>query len=185
MSPRLFDEWRSEWRLKRGLAAYVAALMDEPDPDDVAWLADAACDGDRDRAAWELRYARRALGLVVSQRDALDDRTGSRVARELAVALQADRKVAPAMLKVAERQFNERLTTYRDVLTSRAASEGTGARLGRALLQIAGTPRASSDMVARAGDLLARYMGEANEALRQAFGAPALPPDLPPSALPR
>ena len=185
MSPRLFDEWRSEWRLKRGLSAYVAALMDEPDPEDVAWLAAAACGGDQDRAAWELRYARRALGLVVSQRDALDDRTGSLVARELATALQADRNVAPTMLKVAERQFNDRLTTYREVLTSRAPSEGTGVRLGRALLHIAGTTRAADDMIARAGDLLARYMGEANEALRHAFGAPSLPQDLPPSAPPR
>ena len=57
MSPRLFDEWRSEWRLKRGLGAYVASIMSEPDADDVAWLAEAACGGDLDRAAWELRYA--------------------------------------------------------------------------------------------------------------------------------
>lgn len=183
MSPRLFEEWRSEWRLKRGLTAYVAAIMGEPEPNDVAWLAGVACEGDVDRAAWELRYARRALGLVVAQRDALDDRTSSRVARELATALQADRQVAPAMLKLAERQFNDRLTAYRDVLTSRVPSEGTGSRLGRALLQIAGTSRASDDMVARAGDTLARYVGEANDALRHALGAPSLPEDLPPSAL--
>lgn len=182
MSPRLFDEWRSEWRLKKGLAAYVSALMSEPDESDVAWLAAAACAGDVDRAAWELRYARRALGLVVSQRDALDDRTSSLVARELAVALQADRNVAPVMLKVAERQFNDRLTAYRDVLTSRMSGEGTGARLGRTLLQIAGNPGASDDMVARAGDMLARFVGESNEALRHAFGAPTLSSDpLPPS----
>lgn len=185
MSPRLFDEWRSEWRLKRGLGAYVASIMSEPDADDVAWLAEAACGGDLDRAAWELRYARRALGLVVSQRDALDDRTGSLVARELGSAQQADRHVAPAMLRVAERQFNDRLTMYRDVLTSRTPSEGAGARLGRALLMIAGTARAGDDMIARAGDILARYVGEANDALRKAFGAPSLPDDIPPSALGR
>lgn len=185
MSPRLFDEWRSEWRLKRGLSAYIASVMGEPDDADVAWLAGAACGDDLDRAAWELRYARRALGLVVAQRDALDDRTGSLVARDLAGALQADRNVAPAMLKVAERQFNDRLTMYRDVLTSRTPSEGTGARLGRALLMLAGTARASDDMIARAGDILARYVGEANDALRKAFGAPSLPEDVPPSALGR
>lgn len=180
MSPRLFDEWRSEWRLKRGLSGYIAALMSDPEPADVEWLAGAACGGDTDRAAWELRYARRALGMVVSQRDALDDRTSSLVAREMAAALQADRNVAPAMLKVAERQFNDRLTAYRDVLTSRVPSEGTGARLGRTLLQIAGATRAPDDLVARAGEILARYVGEANEALRGAFGAPSLPPDAPP-----
>lgn len=185
MSPRLFDEWRSERRLKRGLAAYVDALMSEPDADDVAWLAGAACAGDADHAAWELRYARRALGLVVAQRDALDDRTGSLVARDLTSAVQADRNVAPAMLKVAERQFNDRLTTYREVLTSRSPSEGTGARLGRALLFIAGTLRASDDMIVRAGAIMARYVGEANDALRKSFGAPSLPDDIPPSQIGR
>ncbi|MEP7384572.1 MAG: hypothetical protein ABI910_23060 [Gemmatimonadota bacterium] len=182
MSQRLFDEWRSEWRLKRGLTGYVAALMSDPDPSDVDWLAAAATSGDTDRAAWELRYARRALGMVVSQRDALDDRTSSLVARELAAAQQADRKVAPAMLKVAERQFNDRLSAYRDVLTSRVPSEGTGARLGRTLLQISGAARAPDDLIARAAEILARYVGEANEALRLAFGAPTLPPDALPSA---
>lgn len=185
MSPRLFDEWRSEWRLKRGLGTYVAALMGEPDPDEVAWLGQAVCGGDQDRAAWELRYARRALGLIVAQRDALDDRTGSLVARELGNALQADRNVAPAMLKVSERQFNDRLTLYRDVLASRTPSEGTGMRLGRALLLISGTSRAPDDMIARGGDILARYVGEANASLRKAFGAPSLPEDVPPSALGR
>ncbi len=185
MSPRLFDEWRSEWRLKRGLGTYVEALMSEPDAEDVAWLGGAACGGDLDRAAWELRYARRALGLIVSQRDALDDRTGSLVARELGNALQADRNVAPAMLKVSERQFNDRLTLYRDVLAARTPSEGTGMRLGRALLLISGTARASDDMIARGGEILARYMGESNESLRKAFGTPSLPEDIPPSALGR
>ena len=185
MSPRLFDGWRSEWRIRRGLAIYVAALMSDPEPVDVAWLAVAACDGDADRAAWELRYARRAMGLVVAQRDALDDRTGSLVARELALALQSDRNIAPAMLKLSERQYNDRLTSYREVLTSRAPDLGTGARLGRMLVLIAGTSRASDDVVGRAGDILARYVGEANEALRKAFGAPSLPEDVPPSAMTR
>lgn len=171
--------------MKRGVAAYVEALMSEPDDDDVAWLATAACAGDADRAAWELRYARRALGLVVAQRDALDDRTGSLVGRELGEALQGDRLVAPAMVELAVRQFNDRLATYRDVLTARSPTEGAVDRLGRALLLIAGTARASDDMVAHAGDILVRYVGEANEALRRSLGAPSLPDDSPPSALGR
>jgi hypothetical protein len=35
-------------------------------------------------------------------------------------------------------------------------------------------------MIARAGDLLARYVGESNEALRHAFGAPTLSSEAPP-----
>lgn len=184
MPPGLFDEWRSEWRLKRGLATYVEALMAEPDGEDVLWLAATACEGDADRASWELRYARRGLGLVVAQRDALDDRTPSLVARELATAMQSDRHIAPAMLRIAERQFNDRLSTYREVLTSRAPTEGVGARLGRVLLMISGLLRPTDDEVTRAGDVLARYVGESNEALRAAFGAPTLSDERPLPAVP-
>lgn len=171
--------------MRRGLSIYVAALMTEPHPEDVAWLADAATGGDSDRASWELRYARRALGLVVSQRDALDDRTASLVARDLAHALQSDRNIAAAMVKLAERQFNDRLASYREVVTTRAESEAVGTRLGRTLLQIAGARSRSDELVGRAGDLLGRYLGEANEALRKAFGTASLPEDVPPSALGR
>ncbi|MEO6444582.1 MAG: hypothetical protein ABIZ91_16025 [Gemmatimonadaceae bacterium] len=185
MTPGLFDEWRTERRMRRGLSGYVATIMSDPEPNDVTWLAAAACGGDSDRALWELRYARRALGLLVAQRDALDDRTGSLVARELATALQSDRNIAPAMLRVAERQFNDRLTGYRDVLSSRETSEGTGARLGRTLLQVSGGGECSDALTSRAGEILARFVGEANDALRKTFGAPALPPDGTPSTVGR
>jgi hypothetical protein len=184
MSPGLIDEWRSEWRLRRGAASYVASLMREPEPDDVAWFATAATGGDDDRARWELRYARRALGLIVAQREALDDRTAQGVARELATALHNDRHVAAAMVKTAERQFNDRLGAYREVLSTRTPKEGTGARLGRALLRMADAPAGIADeIVAQAGEVLVRYVGDANESLRKAFGTVTLPDDLPPSAL--
>jgi hypothetical protein len=171
--------------MRRGLSSYVAALMTEPEASDVAWLASAASLGDADRARWELRYARRALGLLVAQRDALDDRTASLVARELANALQSDRNIAASMVKLAERQFNDRLSSYRDVVMSRASADPMSVRLGRTLLQLAGAPRAPDDVVARAGDALAGYLTEANDALRKAFGTASLPDDLPPSALAR
>ncbi|HSA55849.1 MAG TPA: hypothetical protein VLE53_09095 [Gemmatimonadaceae bacterium] len=182
MAPGLFRGWRGEWRLRRGTTAFVTRISEEPDPDDVQWLASVATDGDPDRARWELRYARRALGLLAAERDALDDRTGSMVARALSEALLVDRNIAAGMVRVAERQFNERLGMYRRVLTSRDATEGTGARLGRALLQAAGAgARPDSEAIARGGALLARYLGGANEALRLSFGAPTLPEDQPPS----
>ncbi len=171
--------------MRRGVTAYVAALMTEPHAEDVAWLASAASLGDADRARWELRYARRALGLLVAQRDALDDRTASLVARDLAHALHADRNIAASMVKLAERQFNDRLASYRDVITSRAPAEAMASRLGRTLLQIAGARSAPDTAVAAAGELLSRYLAEANDALRKAFGTASLPEDLPPSALGR
>lgn len=180
----LFGGWGAEWRLRRGTAAYVAAISEEPADDDVEWLAATATGGDRDRARWELRYARRALGQLVAERDALDDRTGSLVARELSERLRVDRRIAAGMVRIAERQFNERLATYRGVLSSRSPTEGTGARLGHALLRAAGLHGMPPETnVARAGELLAAYLGGANEALRKAFGTAALPQDEPPSAL--
>jgi YD repeat-containing protein len=184
MSPRLFDGLRSEWRLRRGVANYVEKLGTDPDDVDVTWLAATATTGDLDRARWELRYARRALGLLVAQRDALDDRTGSAVAHELARALHNDPNVAAGMVRVAERQFGERLGSYREVLSAREAREGTGGRLGRALLRMSGaTVPAGDDAVQRASEILVRYVSEANATLRQIFGMPALPEDVPPSAL--
>jgi hypothetical protein len=184
MPPRVIDELVSEWRHRRGLGMYVASITRDPDDDDVQWLAATATANDLDRSRWELRYARRALGLLVSERDALDDRTGSLVARELRSALRADRNVAANMVQVAERQFDERLTAYRQVLSARSQAEGTGARLGRALLGLASSSTSySDDAVSRAGEMLARYLGEANEMLRKSFGAAELPEDQPPSAL--
>lgn len=184
--PGLFGAWGSEWRLRRGAATYVASLGEEPAEEDVQWLARIATGGDLDRARWELRYARRALGLLVAERDALDDRTGSVVARELTEGLRVDRRIAAAMVRVAERQFNDRLAIYRGVLTSRGAAEGTGVRLGQALLRAGGaTGSLAAHDVAHAGDLLAGYLSAANEALRKAIGAAALPADQAPSTLQR
>ena len=61
----------------------MRTLMSEPGPDDVDWLATRATRGDIDHARWELRYLRRALGVLVAQRDSLDDRTPSEVLRAL------------------------------------------------------------------------------------------------------
>src|SRR5687767_8196831 len=83
---------------------YVAAITAEPATDLVVALA-AIADHDADHARWELRYARRAVGLLVSERDALDDRTSSEVAAALAVARDTDPGVAPDRRDVADRQF--------------------------------------------------------------------------------
>ena len=181
MLPRWFDEWRAERQLRRNAAVYAHTLQAEPDESDVAWLAALATSGDLDRARWELRYARRALGLVVAQRDALDDRTGSAVAREVANGLTHDDHVASGMTKIAERQFNARLRVYADAVSTRGR-EGTAERLGRALLEAAGiSATAAAPSVERAGEVLARYLAEANDALRRVFGVASLPEHVAPS----
>lgn len=179
----LFARWRAEREWKRKTDRYLDHLMAEPSPADVAWLAQTATKGDEDHARWELRYARRALGLLAAERDALDDRTGSVVARALHERLARDPNVAAPMLEVAERQFDARLAAYRDTLASRAGT-ATPARLGQTLFAFSGGSfREVDSNVGRGGELLARYLAEASAALREAFGAAALPEDLPPSAL--
>ena len=179
----LFARWRAERELKRKAAMFIAALFREPEEADVEWLARNATRGDVDHARWELRYARRALGLIAAQRDALDDRTASIVAREIAEGFDRDRNIAAGMLETAERQFNARLSAYRDGLAARGGVP-TPIRMGQTLIAFAGGNfRLQDDNIVRAGELLAAYLSEANEALRQAFGAAALPENLPPSAL--
>jgi hypothetical protein len=183
---RFWREWREEQALRRRAATYVAALAQEPDAGDVRWLARFDPAGDEDHARWELRYARRVIGLLVAERDALDDRTASAVGRALSAAMRFDPRVAAEKLPIAESQLNARLGAYGEALRSRRGEGATGARLGRTLLAFtapAGVASANAETVARAGELLARYIAEANEALRNAFGAASLPEDLPPSAV--
>ena len=172
---RSLRAWTLDRDQRRRAASYVAALCTEPAEEDVAWLSEHGTDCDSDHARWELRYARRALGLIAAQRDALDDRTASLVATELARSLANDPAIAPGKIRMAERQLNARLSAYGDALGNREG-EGSGWHLGRTLLEFAGHRDAvRPNVVAAAGDLLARYLGEANAALRKSFGAATLP----------
>ncbi|MFN2400559.1 MAG: hypothetical protein ABR543_18270 [Gemmatimonadaceae bacterium] len=177
----LWRDWRVGRQLRANAEAYVDRLLAEPDEDDVRWLAREATGDDLDHARWELRYARRSMGLLTAQRDALDDRTGSAVARELGEVLGRDPAVAPGKLLVAETQFNVRIRAYTDALANR---EGAGSvwHLGRTLLRFAGSSSPSSaEMVARASEIVSSYLAEANAALRDIFGTASLPEDVLPS----
>ena len=183
MALRIWREWREARALSRRVSSYVATVRAEPADDDARWLAAVAAGGDVDHARWELRYARRALGLLAAQRDALDDRTPSAIARELTASLAREPLVDAAMLEIAERQFNQRLRAYAEVLAERTGGEPTAARLGRTLIGFAGGGRAASpEDVNRAGALMTRYLGEGSAALERTFGAASLPEHVPPSA---
>src|SRR5919204_6002395 len=132
----LFKQWRAARQLQRKAGQYIVALIVEPDAGDVAWLAQVATRGDEDHARWELRYARRAIGLLVAQRDALDDRTGSIVARALSEAFDRDERIDRDRRDLAERQFNARLSASRDALAARVADAAY--RLGQTLLAFSG-----------------------------------------------
>lgn len=162
---------------------YVRTLSADPDEADVSWLSDVATRGDSDRARWELRYARRAAGLMSAERDALDDRTASAVARELGESWAKDPNIAADMRHTAEQQFNARLRALSQALNARSSPEPAGPRLGKALLFIAGLSFPTKPDIDRAGAIVSRYLEQANEALRTAFGTATLPESVPPSAL--
>jgi hypothetical protein len=179
----MLGRWKAERLRQRRAAEYVALLMHEPDEADAAWLSDVATRGDLDHARWELRYLRRALGQVVAERHALDDVTGSEVARQLDAAAARDPNIARDLLELAERQYNARLSAYRDGLDARGGAPTT-VRLGQTLLAFAGGAfRQRDEVVHRAGALADAEVDRAASALRDAFGVAQLPDDLPPSAL--
>lgn len=176
-----FAQWRAARQLQRKADRYVATLLAEPSPEDVGWLAATATRGDEDHARWELRYARRAIGVLIAQRDALDDRTASLVARSVTSSFERDDRIDRARIELAARQFNARLSAYRDALSARVADAGP--RMGQTLLAFAGGSFRDVDaQVRRAGDVLAGYEAEANETLRSLFGVATLPENVPPSA---
>lgn len=168
-----------EW--ERRAASYVSALMAEPDPEAVERLT-ALGDRDADHARWELRYLRRAIGLLIAGRDALDDRTASLVGQALARAVEHDPSAAPAMRTTSAAHFNARLRRYRDVMGQRGASRTPVSRIGDALVEFAGgTPNAEQGPWS--GSWVAAELDRCNEALRHEFGTAELPLDVPPSAI--
>ena len=159
--------------------------MQEPASADVEWLATDATRGDLDHAQWELRYLRRALGILVAQRDALDDRTPSEALRALVHRMQKDRNVDTGLLELAERQFNARLSAYRDAFLARGSGLAT-TRVAQNLLAFSGGPiRSDEPAVQRGAEVVALYLAESNAALRESFGTAQLPDDVAPSKVAR
>lgn len=180
---RLFRSFRDDRALLARSAAYADTLLVEPSAEDVDWLARAGTRGDADHARWELRYLRRAVGILVAQRDAMDDRTHSEVLRALLQRMHRDPHVDVELRELAERQFNARLSAYRDAFTSRGHGTPT-TRVAQNLLAFSGGPiRAADPVVQHAAELVAALFTESNEALRHAFGTVELPEDVAPSAL--
>lgn len=176
--------WRAERERQRKAATVARSMQREPEPADVSWLADAAANGDEDHARWELRYARIALGLLVTQRDTLDDRTAAEVSAEVGRTMAADPRIAEDRRDLAARQFNDRLAAYREALQLRGGPISAQDALGRCLLAFASDgARTAGSPLAYAIELLERYADEASTVLRAAYGEARLPEDVPPSVL--
>ena len=89
--------------------------------------------------------------------------------------MQADRHVAADRVKMAERQFNERLSAYREMIALRGMPDTPAERVARTLLLLSGCPRIEHEAVAQGAALVERWLRESEEGLRAAFGDPRLP----------
>lgn len=176
----MLGEWRAGRERRRRAASYLSALVASPATDDAAagaWLSGVT--GDAALAARELAFARRAVGLIVAERDALDDRTASDVAHGLAAVVAREARDAPEH----GRAWAQRWRAYTATLAVRGDGEAPAARLARVMLAGAGVASPSTDDLVRATQYILAVRTRANESLRAAFGVASLPDDVRPSAL--
>jgi alkylhydroperoxidase/carboxymuconolactone decarboxylase family protein YurZ len=179
-----WQRWSRDRDRRRRAELFVRGLQQEPDAESVQWLARHGAHGDVDHARWELRYARRALGLIAAERDALDDSTASLVSAALAASLRRDPAIPAPSLERVERQLGARVRSYSEALATRRAGVSVVSQLGTALLAFCGQGSdAQSGAVEGAAELMRRYLDEANAALVASFGAASLPDAAVPSSL--
>jgi hypothetical protein len=165
----VFATWREARRRREMAARYLAAVDAAGGATAPSWLAGAASPGaDADR---EWRWAVRAVGLIVAERDALDDRTVADVSHVVDAGLGGDRAA-----------WRERQRRYAEALARRGGREAPLTRVARALLDAVGAGNAAPERIAEAARQLTAVRIAANEALRAAFGAVSLPEDEAPSA---
>lgn len=177
----ILTEWRVARERRKRAAVYLAAIMLPVPPADIAWL-QAIAEGQSELLATrELQFARRALGLIVAERDALDDRTASDVAHQLAGIIGQEARID----QVAGRAWSERWRAYTGALAARGSHESPAARMARVMLAGVGVAAPVSEQLVRGTQYILAVRTSANEALRTAYGAVNLPEDIRPSAVSR
>jgi len=173
----LWAEWRAQRERSRRASTYLVQLLRTPEPVDVAWLRSI---GVSDAVALrELTFAKRAIGLIAAERDALDDRTASDVAHQLAPVISREAREGVDI----GREWGERWRAYTAALAMRGNTEAPATRLARVLLTGAGVGDPIPEQLLRATQFVVSTRGAANLALRDVFGVATLPDDIRPSAL--
>lgn len=172
----LWTDWQAARDRRRRVESYVGQMLREPDAATLhalESLAGAAV------ARRELRFALLALGLLVAERDALDDQTAADVSHHLAPLLAADAKRDPEV----GRLWPERWRGYTAALAVRGGPDQPSTRLARVLLAGAGIANPTAPQVALLTTFIQDNRAALNDALRSVFGAASLPEDVRPSAL--
>ena len=173
----MWAEWRAQRERGRRASTYLGRLLRTPDQADITWLGSAGVKVPL--AVRELTFATRAIGLIVAERDALDDRTASDVARQLAAVMNREARGTVDL----GREWGERWRAYTAALAVRGNAETPATRLARVLLAGTGIAEPSQEQLVRATQFVNETRGAANVALRDVFGVASLPDDIRPSAL--
>jgi len=173
----VLSDWRAARDRRRLAALYLSRVLPASEPADAQWLASLGVDPELARR--ELAFVRRAIALIVAERDALDDRTASDVAHELSTSSEA----AAHLMAARGDEWLVRWREYSDALATRGAAETPAARLGRVLLTGVGVLAPTAEQLHRATTCVHAMRVRANEALRSVFGAASLPDDVRPSAM--
>ncbi|WP_309672920.1 hypothetical protein [Gemmatimonas sp.] len=173
----LWAEWRAQRERSRRASTYLSQLLRSPEHADITWLLSHGVP--EAVAVRELTFAKRAIGLVVAERDALDDRTASDVAHQLAPVISREARATVDL----GREWGERWRAYTAALAVRGNVDSPATRLARVLLGGASIHEPSAAQLARATQFVHETRSAANVALRDVFGVASLPDDIRPSAL--
>lgn len=170
---------RREQRRRQALAErYLDNVLHDPSADELSWLMQAS-GASRELALIELAFSQKAIGLIVAERDALDDQTAADVSHAIDAIVAREALVRRGVIE----EWHAHWAEYHDALEARGRAEPPLKRIARVLLRRCGTPEPQPEQLARAERLVTTFRHAANEALREAFGVASLPEDRPPSAL--
>lgn len=170
-----------EKRRRQGLAErYVAALLRPASDAEVVWLSEAG-GGSAERAMRELAYAQRAIGLIVAERDALDDQTAADVSHALDAVVARESRERRGQVEEWAAHWRD----YAEALAARGRAEPPLGRIARVLLRRVGVVEPTAEQLSRGVTVVTAFRHAANDVLRAVYGSASLPEDRPPSELMR
>ncbi|MBX9855223.1 MAG: hypothetical protein K2Y26_06850 [Gemmatimonadaceae bacterium] len=173
----MWSEWRASRERRLRAERYLGTVLRDPSPGDLQWLQ--ALGVTAERARRELAFGRRAVGLIVAERDALDDRTAADVAHLLAPIMAGEGRSDAAY----GAEWAERWRAYTAALAVRGSTESPAVRLARVMLAGAGLTEPSAEALQHATRYVMDTRAACNESLREAYGVASLPEDVRPSTI--
>lgn len=171
-------EWKATRERRKRAAAYVVQLTADADLSGGEWLIELSPLAE-DTVRLELRLALQAIGLIVAERDSLDDNTAADVNHELQVVIREEGKGDESTTLI----WRDRWNSYSGAMMKRGVADAPAIRLARILLIAVGVLSPSAVELERTACWILERRRWLNVALREAYGDVLLPEDIRPSEL--